>query len=65
MVKARMSAAEWEKIKSESGIVEHNGEAGRPQPDEDVVEPVSMPKKIQLKSELCNQQQKVENLLVR
>lgn len=45
MVKARMSAAEWEKIKSESGIVEHNGEAGRPQPDEDVVEPVSMPKK--------------------
>ena len=44
MVKARMSVAEWEKIKSESNIVEKDGEAGRPREDEEV-EPMAMPSK--------------------
>ena len=44
MVKARMSAAEWEKIKKDSGIVESNGEAHRIQEDEEV-EPISTPAK--------------------
>ncbi len=39
-----MSAAEWEKIKKESGIVESNGEAHRIQEDEEP-EPISTPTK--------------------
>ena len=39
-----MSAAEWEKIKKESGIVENNGEAHRVQEDEEP-EPVATPTK--------------------
>ena len=41
MVKARLSEAEWDKIKQSSGIVENGSEAGRPQSD--VVEPMAMP----------------------
>jgi hypothetical protein len=37
-----MSAAEWEKIKSESGVVEKNGEAGHAHENEKV-EPMAMP----------------------
>ena len=45
MVKARLSEAEWKKIKSESGIEEKNGEAGRAHLDDEKVEPVAMPSK--------------------